>query len=97
MAAYFIKENSWIAKLAAKKLHSDKVAIVLGKTIHLYNTSKNQFLINDKWLRHELCHVKQFQKNGYLFFIVKYLWETIKHGYHNNRYEVEARDAEDQP
>ncbi len=97
MAAYFIKENSWIAKLAAKKLHSDKVAIVLGKTIHLYNTSKKQFLINDKWLRHELCHVKQFQKNGYLFFIVKYLWETIKHGYHNNRYEVEARDAEDQP
>jgi hypothetical protein len=35
-----IKENSWVAKLAAKKMHADKVAIVFGNTIHLHNTSK---------------------------------------------------------
>lgn len=95
MTEYLIKENSWIAKLAAKKLRSDKVAIVIGKTIHLYNTSTKQFLLNDRWLKHELCHVKQFQQNGYLLFITKYLWESIKHGYHNNKYEVEAREAEE--
>ncbi|HEV8079845.1 MAG TPA: DUF4157 domain-containing protein [Chitinophagaceae bacterium] len=95
MTEYLIKENSWIAKLAAKKLRSDKVAIVVGKTIHLYKTSKKQFLQNERWLKHELCHIKQFQENGYLLFIAKYLWESIKHGYHNNKYEVEAREAED--
>ncbi len=95
MTEYSIKENSWIAKIAAKKLRSDKVAIVIGKTIHLYKTSKKQFLQNERWLKHELCHIKQFQENGYLLFIAKYLWESIKHGYHNNKYEVEAREAED--
>ena len=96
MAEYFIKENSWIAKFAAKKLRSDKVAIVIGKTIHLHNTSKKQFLLNEKWVKHELCHVKQFQQNGYLLFIIKYLWESIRHGYYNNKYEVEAKKAEGQ-
>ncbi len=93
MIDYFIKENSWIAKLAAIKLRSNRVAIVIGKTIHLHNTTKQEFLKDEKWVKHELCHVKQFQQNGYLFFIVKYLWESIKHGYFNNKYEVEAREA----
>ena len=91
---YSIKENSWIAKLASKKLRSERVAIVIGKTIYLYNTTKQDFLNDEKWVKHELCHVKQFQQNGYLLFIAKYLWESIKHGYHNNRYEIEARRAE---
>lgn len=91
---YSIKENSWIAKLAAAKLRTKKVAIVLGNTIHLYNTNKNEFLKDERWLKHELCHVKQFKENGYLFFIAKYLLESIRHGYHNNKYEVEAREAE---
>ena len=94
MADFFIKENSWIAKLAALKLHAPNVAIVIGKTIHLYNTSKQNFLNNDKWLKHELCHIQQFKKNGFVFFIAKYLWQSIKHGYYNNKYEVEAREAE---
>lgn len=94
MINYFIRENSWIAKLAAKKLRSERVAIVVGKTIHLHNTAKQDFLKDEKWVKHELCHVKQFQQNGYLLFIVKYLWESIRHGYYNNKYEVEAREAE---
>jgi len=93
MIDYFIKENSWIAKLAAFKLRSKQVAIVIGKTIHLHNTTKQEFLKDEKWVKHELCHVKQFQQNGYLRFIAKYLWESIKHGYFNNKYEVEAREA----
>ena len=94
MIDHFIKENSWIAKLAAKKLGSDKVAIVIGRTIHLHNTSQQDFLNDEKWVKHELCHVKQFEQNGLLLFITKYLWESIKHGYQNNKYEVEARKAE---
>ena len=94
MIDYSIKENSWIAKVAAIKLRSKHVAIVIGKTIHLHNTSKQDFLKNEKWVKHELCHVRQFKQKGLITFILKYLWESIKHGYFNNRYEVEARDAE---
>ncbi len=94
MLDYSIKENSWIAKLAAIKLRSEKVAIVFGSTIHLHNSSKQDFLKNEKWLKHELCHIKQFKQNGYVTFIVKYLWESFRHGYYNKKYEVEARDAE---
>jgi len=94
MPDYFIKENSWIAKLAAKKLRTKRVAIVIGRTIHLHNTTSQDFLKDEKWVKHELCHVKQFQQNGFMVFIVKYLWESIMHGYFNNKYEAEAREAE---
>ena len=94
MPDYFIKENSWIAKLAAKKLRTKRVVIVIGKTIHLHNTTKQDFLKDERWVKHELCHVKQFQQNGFVIFILKYLWENMKHGYRNNKYEVEAREAE---
>ena len=95
MPDYFIKENSWIAKLAAKKLRTKRVAIVIGKTIHLHNTTSHDFLKDEKWVKHELCHVKQFQQNGFMVFVLKYLWESIMHGYFNNKYEAEAREAED--
>ena len=94
MIEYSIKENSWIAKIASKKLRTNRVAIVICKTIHLYNTTKQDFLNDEKWVNHELCHVRQFKQNGYMVFILKYLWESIRHGYFNNKYEVEAREAE---
>ncbi len=89
-----IKENSWVARLAAKKLHAENVAIVIGKTIYLHNVSKQQLLKNEKWLKHELCHIKQFKQYGVITFIAKYLWESLHKGYFNNKYEVEARRAE---
>ncbi|HQW83728.1 MAG TPA: DUF4157 domain-containing protein [Ferruginibacter sp.] len=92
---YHIKENSWLAKIAAKKLNTKNVAMVLGKTIHLYNTSREEFMANEKWFKHELCHIRQFKQHGYFGFIVKYLYESMKKGYYHNRYEVEAREAEE--
>ncbi|MEO6837695.1 MAG: DUF4157 domain-containing protein [Ginsengibacter sp.] len=91
-----IRQNSRIAKLAAKKLRSDNVAIVIGKTIHLYHVSKEDFLKDDKWVKHEICHIKQFKKHGFYTFFIKYLYESIKHGYDNNKYEEEARNAENE-
>ena len=92
---YEIKENSWLARLAALKLGTKSVAMVLGKTIHLHNTTKADFLNDERWLKHELCHIKQFKQHGYFLFVVKYLWESLRKGYYNNRFEVEAREAED--
>ncbi|MGN6530899.1 MAG: DUF4157 domain-containing protein [Ginsengibacter sp.] len=89
-----IKENSLIAKIAARKLHSDNVAIVIGITIHLHNVSKEDFLKNKKWVKHEMCHIEQFQKHGFFPFIFKYLWESFRRGYYENKYEAEARMAE---
>jgi hypothetical protein len=92
---FIIKENSWLAKIAAKKLKANAVAMVLGKTIHLHNTTKANFLNDERWLKHELCHIKQFAAHGYFLFVVKYLWESLRKGYYNNRFEVEARNAEE--
>ena len=89
-----IKENSWIARLAAKKLRAGNVAIVLGRTIYLYNVSRQELLKNEKLLKHELCHIRQFQQHGFITFVAKYLWESINKGYLNNKFEVEARRAE---
>lgn len=91
---YYIKENSWIARLAARKLKTKKAAIVIGKTIHLHNTSGQEFVKDRKWLLHELKHIEQFRQHGFLPFIFLYLWESIRHGYTHNKYEIEARGAE---
>lgn len=89
-----IKENSLIAKVAALKLGAKRLAIVVNKNIYLYNTDKQSFVKNTTWLLHELKHVEQYRRLGTLKFIIKYLLESIRHGYHNNKFEVEAREAE---
>ena len=92
---FYIKENSWLARIAAKKLGADTVAMVLGKTIHLHNSSKAEFLQNKNWVKHESCHVRQFQQYGFIGFIARYLIESIRHGDYNNKFEVEAREEEE--
>jgi len=89
-----IKENSFFALLAAKKLETGKVAMVIGKTIHLHNTTKEDFLNDQRWLSHELVHIEQYKKYGLLKFLTLYLWYSVKYGYYNNPLEVEAREKE---
>ncbi|MBE7173413.1 MAG: DUF4157 domain-containing protein [Williamsia sp.] len=91
----YIKENSPIARIAARKLRADAAAIVVGRTIHLYNASRREFLSNPRWLRHELVHIRQFRRYGFLSFIARYLWESLLNGYTNNKYEAEARQGEE--
>ncbi len=91
---YRIKERSWIARVAAWKLSSKRVAIVIGRTIHLHNATREDLLNNKRWLKHELCHIEQFRRFGFMKFIALYLLESIRKGYHNNKYEAEARQAE---
>ncbi len=89
-----IKENSLVAKIAAVKMKADKVAIVFGSTIHLHNTSRNEFLSNKEWVCHELRHVEQYKQNGFVGFISQYLFDWMKNGYYNNKFEIEARENE---
>ena len=41
-------------------------------------------------LLHELRHVHQFEATA--TFPVRYIWESLRHGYHRNRYETDARE-----
>lgn len=89
-----LKENSWIARIAAYKLRCNRVALTLGQTIHLHNTTQADFLKDTGWVCHELKHVEQFRQYGLCNFIFRYITESIRKGYYNNRWEVEARLAE---
>ena len=90
----FIQENSLLARLAARKLKASRVAIVVGKTIYLHNATRNDLLANTSWLRHEIAHLRQYEEYGNVLFIVSYLWESLKNGYQNNKFERLAREAE---
>lgn len=46
--------------------------------------------LTEELLLHELRHVHQFQSDA--TFPLRYLWETVRHGYRQNRFEVDARD-----
>ena len=68
-------------------------AITLGQTT-FYSASK-EFVSEDlKWQRHENKHKEQWEKEGLFFFPLKYLFYSIRYGYKNNPYEIEARSCE---
>lgn len=81
--------------MAARQLRCKTVAAVFGRTIHLWNVSREDFLKRRSWVVHEVEHVRQFQRYGYVRFSALYLLEYTRRGYHNNRFEVEARLAEE--
>lgn len=89
-----IRENSWLAAIAAKKLGTGQVAMVLGRTIHLSGVSRDEFLRNREWVCHELKHVEQFREHGVVLFLLRYLIESARCGYEQNRFEVAARNSE---
>ncbi len=89
-----VKENSWVGKVAAYKLRSKSCAIVIGATIHLHHSTKEELIKNTAWLRHEICHIKQWKKHGYMYFLLHYLWLSVLYGYRKNPYEIAARKAE---
>jgi len=51
----------------------------------------------DRLFRHEMEHVYQVKRDGWLVFYAKYLYWLARHGYMNHPYELEARDRENEP
>jgi hypothetical protein len=93
MVRCYIKERSFPARLAALFMGAP-IAMVLGKTIHLYGATREDFLRDITWVRHEICHVMQYRELGSFTFLRKYIWEWIKVGYKDISFEVAARAAE---
>jgi len=81
-------EHSWFARLhgafATTRLHR----------IYLRGSAADFF--SNPWLMlHEYCHVLRQWQTGSLT-VPRYLLECLRHGYWNNRFEVEARAFADQ-
>lgn len=93
-AACHIVEHAWVARIAAWKLHTDRMAVTLGNRIYLWHADRKTFLEDDAWVRHELCHVQQFTQHGFVRFLFLYLLESMRHGYEGNVFERQAREAE---
>ncbi len=64
---------------------SSVAAITLRRTIFFGLRTR----LDAPLLLHELRHAEQFRERG--SFPVHYIWESLRRGYHQNRYEVDAR------
>ena len=62
-------------------------AVTLGRTIVVHPGTR----MTPELLEHELTHVRQWKRDP--FFPIRYCLATLRHGYRNNPYEVEARLA----
>jgi hypothetical protein len=80
-----IREQSWLARIAARKLGYGHVAMVVGRTIHLHNTTVEVFFARPSWVLHELKHVEQYERLGFLPFLWRYWREYVRYGYYNCR------------
>lgn len=63
------------------------LAVTLGRTIVLDPGAE----LTPELLAHELVHVRQWLADP--LFPLRYTVATLRHGYHDNPYEVEARAA----
>lgn len=64
---------------------SSAEAITLWRTVFLSPSAR----ISAELLLHELRHVHQFSEQK--IFPLSYLWQSIRHGYSHNAYEIDAR------
>jgi hypothetical protein len=60
-------------------------AITLRRTVFLGVNSS----VEPALLLHELRHVEQYLERT--SFPLRYIWESLRRGYHANRYEIDAR------
>ena len=77
-------EHSWFARL-----HVRAVATTRPRRIYLRDDAA-EFFANPWLMLHEYCHVLHQWQPGRLT-VRRYLSECLRHGYWNNRFEVEAR------
>jgi hypothetical protein len=86
-----VVRNAWIPLLGGRLagMPGPASAVTLGRTIVLHPDAT----ASPGLLRHELEHVRPWA-DAPLSFPFRYAWLHLKHGYRDNPYEVEARDAE---
>ena len=73
------------------KMKGPAAAVTLGRTIVVHPDVR----LSRRLLAHELTHVRQWEEDR--LFPLRYALESLRRGYWNNRYELEAREAERDP
>jgi hypothetical protein len=86
--------NSKLAKFLGLFVKQENFAITTSESCVRYSCSKGS--VSVPWRKHEECHKRQYLKLGWFNFIRQYILESIKHGYTNNKFEVEARETSKQ-
>ncbi len=81
MKAHFVKV-SWLP------LPRRFVAITIAPFIF------HKVPLSEALKRHELVHIEQVNRLGWVRFYVTYLWYSIKYGYDKNPFEIEAKNRE---
>lgn len=74
----------WLGGVLAR-LGGPAAAVTLGRTIVI----NPEVRLTRPLLAHELTHVRQWERDR--LFPLRYSLATIRHGYRDNPYEVEAR------
>jgi hypothetical protein len=86
LSAATYRRGGWPVRIAGWALGmSSAAAFTLWKTIFIAPAVR----LDAALLLHELRHVHQFSEHK--AFPVSYLWQSIRHGYSRNAYEVDAR------
>jgi Domain of unknown function (DUF4157) len=88
IGAVKVIEHSWLVRL-----HGRAVATTRPQRIYLRGSAA-EFFANPWLVLHEYCHVIHQWQRGRLT-VARYLIECLRHGYWNNRFEVEAREFAD--
>ncbi len=86
LEALSLRRGGLLPRVAGWMLGEPSVAaITLWRTIFFGLRTRIEAPI----LLHELRHAEQFLERR--TFPVRYIWESLRRGYHQNRYEVDAR------
>ena len=79
-----VVEHSWFARL-----HWNATATTRRQRIYLRGSAED-FFKDAALMMHEYCHVMNQWEPG-LLTIRRYIIEWLRHGYWDNRFEIEAR------
>lgn len=86
-----VRRGRWIPELGGRLTGGSRpaLAVTVGDTIVVHPGAT----LTERLLRHELAHVRQWRARPWTF-AVRYVWCHVRHGYRENPYEIEAREAE---
>ncbi len=76
--------------LLPRRYFKNAVGMALEDTYYIHEEYKHRWHVHF----HELVHIHQWQRLGSSKFLSEYIVETLRQGYRNNRFEVEAYDLE---
>lgn len=69
-----------------------------GKVLYpfvLFRQAKED--VSQRLFRHEMQHVYQVRRMGWLGFYIRYLWLGMRYGYKHHPFEAEANDRQFDP